>query len=93
MQRRVVKLRQPDSMSGGRGMMALERGMMSSGFTNNFGACHECSALNAEQSYSTHTQSELLMTSTTIFPFQVSSYYPFDFAVGACRSPTFDNGF
>ena len=79
---------------GGRGMMALEREMMSSGFTNNFGACHECSVrLNAEQSYSTHTQSELLMTSTTIFPFQVSSYYPFDFAVGACCSPTFDNGF
>ena len=47
MQRRVVKLRQPDSMSGGRGMMALEREMMSSGFTNNFGACHECSTLSS----------------------------------------------
>ena len=40
-------LRQPDSMSGGRGMMALEREMMSSGFTNNFGACHECSTLSS----------------------------------------------
>ena len=69
MQRRVVKLRQPDSMSGGRGMMALEREMMSSGFTNNFGACHECSTLS----------SHIVLILRANCLWQVQPYFPFKY--------------